>query len=342
MMNRSKDRCPIWPRYSAEVTWVSGERKNVSRVDSPRAGGEYEIEGEVEWLVSQLTDPPKARLTTRLIDHRRQTGRPLLVREKEIGKAQVAGALQVSDRARRLMELFRHEELFRHGTIGEEIVLFSQSGPEVPPTMEESGQMALAWSESTTKKELMYLCRYLAKRGWIEVKRHPTDTLYSVVVTVEGHAALEVPPRPDSNKVFVAMWLDQSMDKAYEQGIKPGIEDAGYEAFRIDRDPTVDKIDDAIMASIRGCRFLVADFTHDRDGVRGSVYFEAGFARGLGIEVVSTCRTDYLERIHFDTRQYYHIGWEENELNKLRNGIAERIRARLGPGLASSRAQSSP
>ena len=336
MMNRSKDRCPIWPRYSAEVTWVSGERKNVSRVDSPRAGGEYEIEGEVKWLVSQLTERQKARLTTRLIDHRQQTGRPLLVGEKEIEKAQATDALQVSERARRLMEV-----IGRWSTSIGRNIQFSLGGPGEDPR-KKNGQMALAWSESTTGDELTYLCEYLANKGWIEVKRHPTDPLYSVVVTVEGYAAIEVPPRSESNKVFVAMWLDQSMDKVYEQGIKPGIEDAGYEAFRIDRDPTVDKIDDAIMASIRGCRFLVADFTHGSDGARGGVYFEAGFARGLGIEVVSTCRTDCLEGIHFDTRQYYHLGWEENELDKLRSEIAERIHARLGPGAASSRAQSSP
>ena len=51
---------------------------------------------------------------------------------------------------------------------------------------------------------------------------------------------------------------------------------------------------------------MVADFT----GNRGGVYFEAGFALGLGIPVIWMVRNDYLEEIHFDTRQYNHIVYE--------------------------------
>lgn len=203
MMNRSTDRCPIWPQYSAEVTWDSDERKNVSRVDSPRAGGEYKITGEAKCLLKRLAlaERQRACLTTRLINHRRQTGRPLLVGEKEIEEAQVAGALQVSDRARRLMDVIGRWST----SIGRNIILFLPGGPGEDPRMTESGQMALAWSESTTDDHLIYLCGYLAKRGWIEVKRHPTDGHFGVVVTVEGYAALEVPPRSESNKASAAM-----------------------------------------------------------------------------------------------------------------------------------------
>lgn len=338
-MDEYPDNCLIWPKYRAKVTWlkgVTGRPTNVSQVDSPRAGGKYQIAGEDERLLSELSEPQRARLTTRLIDHQRQTGRPLLIRKKEVEETRAASDLKVTDRAQRLMSAIGRWPL----PIGQEITLFSQLGPGASPTMWYTGEEALALSESTTADELIYLCKYLANKGWIEVTRPTTDL--GVVVTVDGHAALELPPYPESNKVFVAMWLDDSMDKVYEQGIKPGIEAAGYEAFRIDRDRTVDKIDDAIMAGIRGCRFLVADFTHGDDGVRGSVYFEAGFARGLGIEVVSTCRKDCVKRLHFDTRQYYHIAWEKNKLDKLHNEIADRIHARIGPGSAFPRTQPFP
>ena len=42
----------------------------------------------------------------------------------------------------------------------------------------------------------------------------------------------------------------------------------------------------------------------------GGVYYEAGFARGLGIPVISTCREDERGKLHFDTRQYNHIFWK--------------------------------
>lgn len=56
---------------------------------------------------------------------------------------------------------------------------------------------------------------------------------------------------------------------------------------------------DKILAMIRIAPFVVADFTHHRNGV----YFEAGFAKGLGIPVVSCCRQDEFEKAHCDTKQ---------------------------------------
>lgn len=56
-------------------------------------------------------------------------------------------------------------------------------------------------------------------------------------------------------------------------------------------------------AEIRRSRFLVADFTHDKkQGARGSVYYEAGFAHGLNIPVIFTARDG--TKPHFDTSAY--------------------------------------
>lgn len=123
------------------------------------------------------------------------------------------------------------------------------------------------------------------------------------------------------------MWFDASMDDAYEKGIKPAIEEAGYEAMIINRKPDVVKIDDEIIAEIRRSRFLVADFTQHEKEARGGVYFEAGFAEGLGLPVIYTCRKDSVGNVHFDTRQYAHIVWETPD--ELRQGLLNRIRARI-------------
>ena len=68
-------------------------------------------------------------------------------------------------------------------------------------------------------------------------------------------------------------------------------------------------ITDEIIAEIRKSRFLVADFTRQR----GGVYFEAGFAKGLEIPVIFTCKEDEIDQVHFDTRQYNHILWKDPE-----------------------------
>lgn len=183
-----------------------------------------------------------------------------------------------------------------------------------------------------------YLLKYLDKQGWIELREYPPSK-YNIEVgytlTVEGYARLAKleTANADSTKGFVAMWFDDSTQKAWEEGIKRGIEDAGYEAVRIDqKEHVINKIDDEIIAEIRHSRFVVADFTQGEEGARGGVYYEAGFAHGFGIEVIFTCRKDVLDNndIHFDTRQYNHIVWKTP--GELRQRLAARISAVIEDG----------
>ena len=133
-----------------------------------------------------------------------------------------------------------------------------------------------------------------------------------------------------SEQAFIAMWFDKEMDDAFKQGLKAGVEQAGYTAHRIDMKPHNNKIDDEIIAEIRRSRFLVADFTHGTDGPRGGVYYEAGFAHVLGIPVIFTCHEDKLDEVHFDTRQYNHIVWKTHK--DLREQLTHRICATIGDG----------
>ena len=56
-------------------------------------------------------------------------------------------------------------------------------------------------------------------------------------LTVNGYGRLAELENKDtqSSRAFVAMWFDNCMEDLWEKGIKSGIEDAGYEAVRIDR-----------------------------------------------------------------------------------------------------------
>ncbi|MCW5608337.1 MAG: hypothetical protein KIT26_09815 [Nitrosomonas sp.] len=100
--------------------------------------------------------------------------------------------------------------------------------------------------------------------------------------------------------------------------------------MRIDQKNHNNKIDDEIIAEIKRSRFVVADFTQGDSGARGGVYYEAGFAHGLNMPVIFTCRADALNNVHFDTRQYNHIVWEN--IDALRNQLAQRISATIGDG----------
>ena len=188
-----------------------------------------------------------------------------------------------------------------------------------------------AYTECVDPEELQYLTDYLIGKGWLDKS---TEATIALIVTVEGFARLDELEKvvTASSKAFVAMWFDDSVEDAWTQGIKPAIENAGYDPVLIKNQEFIGKIDDEIIAEIRRSRFLVADFTQGDDGARGGVYYEAGFAHGLNIPVIFTARKDIVDRklIHFDTRQYNHIDWESPE--ELRERLTQRISAEIGDG----------
>ena len=155
-----------------------------------------------------------------------------------------------------------------------------------------------------------------------------------LLVTPKGFARHEESGKTiDSSRVFVAMWFSKEMDAVYDEAIAPAIRAAGYEPVRVDREDHIGKIDDEIIAQIRRARFIIADFTAaDKEKPRGGVYYEAGFAYGLGREVIYTCRADFVEALHFDTRQFNHLTWEIGKLPDFRKALQFRIERNIGQG----------
>jgi len=171
--------------------------------------------------------------------------------------------------------------------------------------------------------ELWFFLTHLQEAGLIDRQGGSICT-----VTAEGWSEIEASrlADPSNPKAFVAMWFSDKLIGVFENGIKPAIETTGFQAVRVDALQHNDKIDDRIIAEIRESRFLVADFT----GHRGGVYFEAGYAMGLGLPVIWLCREDDIGDAHFDTRQYNHIVWKESD--DLREKLSLRIRATVGTG----------
>jgi hypothetical protein len=172
---------------------------------------------------------------------------------------------------------------------------------------------------------MIFLAKTLGERGWIDYDL--AMSAIDVRLTESGWsriAELEIgKTKKDSRQVFVAMWFEPSLDAAWREGFKKAIEETGYKPLRIDLQEHNQKICDTIIAEIRKSRFLVADFS----GHRGGVYYEAGFAKGLGMEVIWTCRDIDLENAHFDTRQYNHIVWKDEKdlFEKLKRRIEATI-----------------
>ena len=133
----------------------------------------------------------------------------------------------------------------------------------------------------------------------------------------------------ESPNAFVAMWFDASQDAA-NRAIQSAITDSGYLPVRMDEIEHVNRIDDEIIARIRQSKFLVADFTGQRNGV----YFEAGFMLGLGRPVIWLCKQSDLGQLHFDTRQYNTIAY--TDVKQLKTRLQFRIEAIMGKGSVST------
>jgi len=169
-----------------------------------------------------------------------------------------------------------------------------------------------------------YMIRQLIELGYIKhAGSTPGGTYLIQRFTIETKGWARLRDLQDdatiSDQAFVAMWFDDQMHEFYNEGIEPAVTELGYRSLRIDMKEHNNKICDEIIAEIRRSRFLIADFS----GNRGGVYYEAGFAHGLGRPVIWTVREDYLEDVHFDTRQYNHIVYSTPE------DLKEKLRARI-------------
>ena len=271
--------------------------------------------------MSDLGRSEKARLTTWLIAQRAQGNEFPEITEQVIDDVVRKRPMQAHERAERLLQFISG----RTETVG--------SPYDIRGEIEDG---AYAWSESTTVEEIGFLIHYLVNRGWLDASERVQRRMigaYDVPgvfrVTVDGYSHIgEQFASVDSSQAFVAMWMNDEMNEAYDDGIYLGIWDSGYKPFRIDKKEYIDRIDDHIIAEIKRSKFLVADFSHGDDGVRGSVYYEAGFAHGLNIPVIFVCRKG--SALHFDADHFNRIIWTGPE--ELRKRLRDRILHVIGEG----------
>lgn len=175
--------------------------------------------------------------------------------------------------------------------------------------------------------------------GWKPVGVTADTVLTSAVrMTIKGWDATRVhAPHAQSSTAFVAMkfaWPGDEEEKlrlAAYAAIQEACRSNGFEASIVSQAHT-DNITDRIVAEIRAARFVIAELSYNNQGV----YFESGFARGLGKQVFHVIRADHLngadhegKRIHFDIAQVMYRTWTTpDELReKLRVWIAATMNA---------------
>ncbi|SPH24379.1 hypothetical protein DEA8626_03430 [Defluviimonas aquaemixtae] len=316
----SVDACPLWGTRLLDVEYLADSKI----VNSPRAGGEYWISGTSETSVHSWPDEAKVALTDWLVEQRRLGVSVPKIDSSTLKEIKTkTRAKSVSERADNLLRYLRRKS----GKVGEYVRLDTEH------TIRDE---FLAWTGSADASEVQFLSEYCHSNEWTEFKSKPASGVGSfsqgIRLSPKGHLRLDKleGENRESHRAFVAMWFSPEMKDTFTMGIKPAIERCGYQAIRIDDVEHVGKIDDRIIAEIRRSRFVVADFTSEPNKPRGGVYFEAGFAYGLSIPVIWTCREDLISQVHFDTRQYNHITWATPE--ELAQKLENRILAVIGEG----------
>jgi hypothetical protein len=178
-------------------------------------------------------------------------------------------------------------------------------------------------SYSASTGEALVLVELLSERRYLRA-----DGRRAVGLSVSGLLAAEAlgAAQSESAQAFVAMSFDSRLRDAWTNGFDPAIRSAGFIPLRIDAKDYVGSISDEIIAEIRRSSFVVADYTLQANGV----YFEEGFALGMGLTVIPTCRTDEVDKLHFDIKHLNTLLWKEPV--DLVSSLSNRIIAVVGAG----------
>lgn len=199
----------------------------------------------------------------------------------------------------------------------------------------------------SSTEELSRILNYLLTEKYLTMAARVGNSPEKFAVTMNGlkyYQEYEKRLLKDKNKSkqgFVAMWFNDTedterhrpnMQNVYSLAIKPAIEfEDRFSSIKIDNVEHCNDINDEMISQIRKSRFMIADLT----GYRGGVYWEAGFAEGLGIPVIYTCHEKWLntdkdldiEGVHFDLNHRNMILWNEENLEEFKQKLINRIGA---------------
>lgn len=166
--------------------------------------------------------------------------------------------------------------------------------------------------------------RMLAQMGYLVDNGH---RVYSI--SAEGWKKID-DFRFKQNEIkqgFIAMRFG-TVTEDIREGFRQAITESGYVMRAIDEKEHNNQIVPEIFYEIERSKFVVVDVTYPNYGA----YYEAGYAQGLGKQVIVCCKKDVFEnkeekyeRPHFDISQKSMVIWENIE--DLKTRLKKRIEA---------------
>lgn len=150
--------------------------------------------------------------------------------------------------------------------------------------------------------------------GFIQLTAKALDKIYELQKS-----------QTNNKNVFVAMKFGKETESLRKK-IKEGLD--GFNIRIMDEIEHNHQIVPEMLYEIRNSRFVIAELSHHNNGA----YYEAGYALGLGKEVIHICNKKELESgLHFDVAQVNTIFYDSiDEIpEKLKKRIQATIRTKL-------------
>lgn len=198
---------------------------------------------------------------------------------------------------------------------------YKQPDHGTPLTLDDQQGQAIVGARSVD--EFCFVLGETHKKGLVYYKNVGTNESWDIQLTADGWIQFGelMKGRSDSRRAFMAMpFGDDRLDSVFQR-FKEAVSQTGFELLRADDRPEAGSIDNRIRVEILTSRFLLAELTGDNNGV----YWEAGFAEGLGKPVIYTCQQGH--KTHFDTNHLQTVFWDDGDLAGADSRLKAAIRA---------------
>jgi nucleoside 2-deoxyribosyltransferase len=180
-----------------------------------------------------------------------------------------------------------------------------------------------------TPFEFGYLVKMLEEQGYLKETNVELNSTRLSVKGWEKVRELERMRPERGNDAFMATPFSKGdLEDVYHQYLVPAIKKTGFDLKRVNEEQPAGLIDDQLRVRIQNSRFLLAELTTDRGKENGGVYWEAGYAEGLGIPVIYLCRKGPGKHIktHFDTNHHVTVFWNKETLPQAMDELKATVR----------------
>lgn len=298
--------CPVCGNERAQFSMR--DRTATTYVECPQCG-DYGITREcIDDLPGcEETDPSVRRKIRRYLREKRGVGNVLLT----------SGAIP-QDRAPGRLILDLRSAMGLHWDEGSPLQKFDSILLSLAQSTEKFGHVFNANDDRwivpvMDDEEAKAIINALAIEGYVQTHhgQHSDEADWYISLTPAGLRRADDLRRRSKEEgviVFVAACFTEDLTPA-RNTIERIVREWGYEPKMVDRVAGDQLIELKVYELIRASRFVVADLTCHRQ----SVYYEVGFAHGLGLEVVYTCKETDMGDLHFDLAHRPILKWTDEQ-----------------------------